>query len=266
MDSSPTIHSRWLAHQEPPRIQILDETLPHTQKQHAAAEHSKQRLAQSIDTPRTDDRDRARAVKDETQLRLMLALLQCPDAEVSPLVFAHESQHLYDPSRHCPRDILKDNQFLCAKARELVELWMGPFEIDFETMKRRDGYRFLREVELSETQFPEIIVWDGYRCVFTHTTEPVETAHVIPQHITRLKAGSGYPLHLEAFTTLLSYVFPAKMVDERAIMDLLSRRGKPNISYGTRSRRKTPCAASSGGRRPMLPTISSTRATKKSRA
>ncbi|KAK7915240.1 hypothetical protein PG985_012943 [Apiospora marii] len=228
MDKSPAIHSKWIANQEAPRIQILDEALPHTQKQHAAAEHIKQRLAQSIDTPRTDDRDRVRAVKDEAQLRLMLALLQCPDAEVSPLVFAHESQHLYDPARHCPRDILKDNQFLCNKARELVELWMGPFEIDFETMKRREGYMFRRQVELSETQFPEIIVWQGYRCVFTHTTRPVETAHVIPEHITQLDTGSGCPGQLEAFTTLLSYVFPAKMVDERAIKDLLSGRGKPN--------------------------------------
>ncbi|KAK8123205.1 hypothetical protein PG984_011875 [Apiospora sp. TS-2023a] len=230
MDSSPAIHSTWITNQEPPRIQTLDEARPHTLKQHAAAEHIKQRLAQSIGTQRTGESDRVRAVKDEAQLRLLLALLQCPDTEL-PLVFAHDAQHLYDPACHCPRDILKDNQFLCAKARELVEFWMGPFNLDFETRKNRDEYRdeymFWNKAELSGKQFPEIVV-RGYRCVFTHHTDPVETAHIIPEQITQLDA-AGYPHQLEAFTTLLSYVFPAKIVDDRAIKDLLSGCGLPNI-------------------------------------
>ncbi|KAK8071573.1 hypothetical protein PG996_004921 [Apiospora saccharicola] len=224
MDSSTAIHSKWITNQKPPRIQTLDEARPRTLKQHAAAEHIKQRLALSIGTQRTGESERVRAVKEEAQLRLLLALLQCPDAEVWSLVFAHKSQHLYDPTRHYPRDVLGDNRSLCAKARELVELWMGPFDTDVENMKEMSLTRWLE----SEGQFPEVIINRGYRCVFTHSTGLVETAHVIPDHIAELN-DVGYPEQMEAFTTLLSYFFPTKMDDDEAIEELVYELGKPNI-------------------------------------
>ncbi|KAK8043312.1 hypothetical protein PG993_005742 [Apiospora rasikravindrae] len=192
-EASPAINSTWITNQAPPpRNEVAsDHALPHTKKQFAAAEHIKEKLTQSIATKRTTDHDRTRALRDETQLRLILALLQCPDLDISGLAFAPD------------RDILKDNQFLCAKAKELVELWMGPFD------------------KASSNVVP------GYRCVFTHNTVPVEAAHVIPEHITRLDGGS--PLQLEAFTTLLGYLFPANVIDDRVIKDLLSGAGLPNI-------------------------------------
>ncbi|KAK7962934.1 uncharacterized protein PG986_003759 [Apiospora aurea] len=193
-----------VTNQAPPRNEVpSDDSLPHTQKQVAAAEHIKQRLRQSIGTKRTTDHGRARALKDKLQLRLLLALLQCPDSQISGLAFAHESQHLYEPTRHFPRDILKDNQFICAKARDLAKLWMVPFDKDIPRVVR------------------------GWRCVFTHHTKGVEAARVIPDHITRLDDGNL--LHLEAFTTLLSYFFPTSVVDDRVMKDLLSGVGLPNI-------------------------------------
>ncbi|KAK8055479.1 hypothetical protein PG993_000706 [Apiospora rasikravindrae] len=239
--SSPAITSTYLRNEKPPGDGIPPDDAPrHLKKQFAAAEFAKQRISELTNMNHSNKRRAAEATREVTNLRALLPLLQCPEAYIESLPFDFENQHRYDKSiSGNSRTFLAEIEHLFTKAKELNQLLLGTSRLQDTlgsqddipeenedvtkgiekppTDKGKGKMKAKRTIEQPEAQktVPE---WYGKRCVFTHTTKPVEGAHIIAHHIS--DKNEVNTTRLMAFENTLSLFFRDSVI--KSVIKLLS--------------------------------------------
>ncbi|KAK7960831.1 hypothetical protein PG996_011473 [Apiospora saccharicola] len=269
--AAPKITSTYLRNEKPPGDDIPDDAPSHIKDQFAGAEFCKQKIAEltKIANTRkgTDKITRDKARKDIQSLRLLLPLLQCPEASIKGFSFLPDDRHRYKSSRETENriDFVERFQFLIDQANKLRIFWQGsqPDEDDDEPVEySTPQYTVQIDIENTKTtptstgkgkanakrpnDAPESPSpgpstpgpstlkktktsgrnkiardaqktakdWYGPRCIFTHTTYPIDGAHIVPHHI------SGSSIRRNTFEDTLSMFFPGNVTSK--ITELLS--------------------------------------------
>ncbi|KAK7967845.1 uncharacterized protein PG986_002122 [Apiospora aurea] len=179
-----------------------------------AAELLRQKLSQAINKSQDPDEDVRKILDSEIKIRLMISLLQNPEAFPPLLLFSRFAEDELNQYTTGELDFLKQNPHLRksdtpqgtptkkhkGKAGESSTTVSSPMP---------KGYR---DPEMRKAQ-KDVPKWYGPRCVFTRQTYSVEGAHIIANHFTAKDEGHSQQLLMfkDAISTIFSKDLSAKM-------------------------------------------------------
>ncbi|KAK8043310.1 hypothetical protein PG993_005740 [Apiospora rasikravindrae] len=215
-----------------------------------ALEHMKRRLARSLAENHDDDDDdddaRVRALKTEANIRVLIALCECPEAEFLQVIFFADLAEEYHSDHEYPYDIFKNNRDILSYIGEIMRLWMSQYIAMFAERKRMSVTQWIRKMKDRKvaTAAPQegeeddggkagrqesqsipadpLDVMSGYgnQCLLTHNATPaVRAAVIVPNHATQ--KDEGYSLRASMLGTLAWRIY-RRPVAAREI-DMLSR-------------------------------------------
>ncbi|KAK8074454.1 hypothetical protein PG997_009117 [Apiospora hydei] len=191
-----------------------------------AFEHMKRRLARSVGGEIHDADERVRVLKTEANIRALMALCGCPEAEFLHEFFFPARRMEYDPDlTEWPSDILDQNRYLIRYLGESMRLWMGQYTTMFAERKRMSVAQWIRKMQERQAATaapqedeeedgtkarrqetprkpadkgtvaapPDVMSLYGDKCLLTHNTAPaVGAVNIVPDHVTRKDEGYSF--------------------------------------------------------------------------